>query len=204
MPTKGDLARERIIQAALKVFNQRGFVEATLQEVSRRSGVRQSGIYYYFKNKDELFKAVLEASLHKGRQFIADHLKGLTSPREMIVQYFDATLEWTKVDAAGSQMLILLYYQGAVRAEASVLYASVLQIARARILEILAAGLEAGEFRAPLGLARTAELLHDALLGGVVNYLSTRASSQIATRTAEDKWREYLELVLGSKGAVHG
>jgi AcrR family transcriptional regulator len=49
--------RERIVRAATRVFSERGFHRATMQDIVRASGLSVGAIYTYFKGKDELVLA---------------------------------------------------------------------------------------------------------------------------------------------------
>src|SRR5487761_871977 len=53
--------REQIIDAAMRVFAQKGFSRATNRDVAREAGITTGLIYYYFDNKEALLQAVLEA-----------------------------------------------------------------------------------------------------------------------------------------------
>lgn len=53
--------REQIIDAAMRVFAQKGFASATNRDVAREAGITTGLIYYYFESKEALLKAVLEA-----------------------------------------------------------------------------------------------------------------------------------------------
>ena len=53
--------REQIIDAAMRVFAQKGFARATNRDVAREAGITTGLIYYYFENKEALLKAALEA-----------------------------------------------------------------------------------------------------------------------------------------------
>src|SRR5204862_6080317 len=46
--------RGRIMDAAIKVFAERGFHTATVAEIARSAGVADGTIYLYFKGKDDL------------------------------------------------------------------------------------------------------------------------------------------------------
>lgn len=46
---------ELIIQAALKIFYQRGYGPITVEDIAREAKVAKGTIYLYFKDKDELF-----------------------------------------------------------------------------------------------------------------------------------------------------
>ncbi len=49
--------REQIIDAALRVFAEKGFARATNSEIAREAGNMTPGlIYYYFKRKEDLRK----------------------------------------------------------------------------------------------------------------------------------------------------
>ena len=52
--------RQEILEAALRVFAERGFGGATVKEIAREAGVRSPAlIYWYFKDKRALFGEVL-------------------------------------------------------------------------------------------------------------------------------------------------
>jgi AcrR family transcriptional regulator len=54
--------REYLLQAAAQVFAERGFHEATLDEVAAAAGYTKGAVYSNFKNKEDLFLALLEDS----------------------------------------------------------------------------------------------------------------------------------------------
>ena len=56
----GEDRREQIIDAALRVFAQKGFARATNRDVAREAGITTGLIYYYFKSKEDLLRAALE------------------------------------------------------------------------------------------------------------------------------------------------
>ena len=50
--------KEKIIQAAMKVFAQYGYFRAPVKLVAIEAGVSKGLIFWYFRNKDELIKEV--------------------------------------------------------------------------------------------------------------------------------------------------
>jgi AcrR family transcriptional regulator len=52
--------KQIILQAAAKLFSERGFKETPMSELSKLTGVAEGTIFYHFKNKEELFVAILE------------------------------------------------------------------------------------------------------------------------------------------------
>ena len=52
-----------ILSAALASFAERGFAATRLDDVAARAGVTKGTLYLYFRNKEELFKAVVRQEL---------------------------------------------------------------------------------------------------------------------------------------------
>ena len=52
--------RARILEAAVRVFAERGFFNATVAEIARAAGVADGTIYLYFKSKDDLLLRLFE------------------------------------------------------------------------------------------------------------------------------------------------
>ena len=52
--------REQIIDAAMRVFAQKGFLKATNKDIAREAGITPGLIYYYFESKDALLNAIVE------------------------------------------------------------------------------------------------------------------------------------------------
>lgn len=52
--------KESIIAAAEKHFSVLGFEKTTLDDISAENGKSKTSVYYHFKNKHDIFKAVIE------------------------------------------------------------------------------------------------------------------------------------------------
>ncbi len=52
--------REQIIEAALRVFAQKGFARATNKDIAKEAGITPGLIYHYFPSKEALLKASIE------------------------------------------------------------------------------------------------------------------------------------------------
>jgi len=76
----GDTER-RILDAARRVFVQRGTAGARLQEIAAEAGVTQALVHYYFKNKDALAERVF---LDVGRTMASALVGGGPSPGDSL------------------------------------------------------------------------------------------------------------------------
>lgn len=55
--------RKAIVDAAVKLFTEKGFEQTSMDELARAAGVGKGTIYGYFKAKEEIFLAYCEAEL---------------------------------------------------------------------------------------------------------------------------------------------
>jgi len=51
---KSEETRDRILNAALNLFRERGFDEATMRDIAEEAGVATGAAYYYFPSKDAI------------------------------------------------------------------------------------------------------------------------------------------------------
>lgn len=56
---KRDIVREKILSAAENVFDRHGFEKTTLDDLGRELGMNKTSLYYYYKNKEDIFAAVI-------------------------------------------------------------------------------------------------------------------------------------------------
>lgn len=55
--------KEKIFEVSAKVFGEKGYDGASLDEIAARAKVAKGTIFYYFKNKEELFLSLIERGL---------------------------------------------------------------------------------------------------------------------------------------------
>ncbi|WP_187774774.1 TetR/AcrR family transcriptional regulator [Pedobacter sp. BS3] len=60
-----DILPEQILQAALQLYLRHGLKKVTMDDVSKVIGKSRSTLYYYYKNRDEIFEAVMDALIRE-------------------------------------------------------------------------------------------------------------------------------------------
>lgn len=55
-----ELTRERILEAAEKLFAEKGFHETAMDEIVQAARVSKGGVYFHFPSKEDLFFALLD------------------------------------------------------------------------------------------------------------------------------------------------
>lgn len=72
--------RVRLLQAAEKVSYERGFGNTALADIAKESRVPLGNIYYYFKTKDEIGKAIVERRMARFKKLLKE-LERAESPK---------------------------------------------------------------------------------------------------------------------------
>jgi AcrR family transcriptional regulator len=80
-----DRPRE-ICAAALEVFAERGFAAARLEEIARRAGVSKGTLYLYFKDKEDLFRAVVRDTVAPNIAMMRQAVEAADLPFEAVVR----------------------------------------------------------------------------------------------------------------------
>lgn len=72
---KNEAKRQSILDAALRVFAAKGFAATRMDEVARDAGVAKGTIYIHFKDKEDLFAAILKEVLMPQHTMIVQTLE---------------------------------------------------------------------------------------------------------------------------------
>ena len=77
--------RERILDAAERVFAQHGFFAARVSEIAKEAGVADGTIYLYFKSKDEVLISLFESRMERFNQLLSEAIPTSASPTEKLL-----------------------------------------------------------------------------------------------------------------------
>jgi AcrR family transcriptional regulator len=84
---------DRLKMVALDLFSKRDFASVTIKDIAKSARLNSALIYYYFRDKEDLFKASIEYAIRLALENYA-HLKGRhTNPVDLINDWFDNNLE---------------------------------------------------------------------------------------------------------------
>lgn len=100
---------DRILDAALEVFSERGFEGATVRQIAAKVGVTDPALYAHFKGKKEIFEALMhEAGPGVLISVAVDDTSSQMPPQTAIPEMFGAVVDaWTTPRARAFTSLIL-------------------------------------------------------------------------------------------------
>ncbi len=73
--TSGSEAKERIINAALELFSQKGFDATRVSDIAGAANVNKALIYYYFKSKQDILDFMVHSLLDKAVSIALDFIQ---------------------------------------------------------------------------------------------------------------------------------
>jgi len=90
MQNKKD-TKSKIMMAAIQLFPELGYEKASMRLIAETVGITKPALYYHFKNKDELFRSIVDY----GNQFSIKKLQEIRDESESIEKKL-ADLVWIK------------------------------------------------------------------------------------------------------------
>jgi TetR/AcrR family transcriptional regulator, cholesterol catabolism regulator len=63
-PRQAGAKKQQILEAAAKVFRQKGYDRATLRDIAREARLLPGSLYYYIRSKEDLLRLIVEQPIH--------------------------------------------------------------------------------------------------------------------------------------------
>jgi len=149
--------RHKILKAATKLMNEKGFKETSINEIAQSAGTVDRLIYRHFEGKEELLFSVVEEQMAKWNIFLEEHLQTIHGAenklRKMIwahLSHYDANRDYIN--------LVLIECRTNQRFYESSAYKLIRKYAR-RFLETLKEGVREGVFRKDLNLVLVRDII---------------------------------------------
>jgi AcrR family transcriptional regulator len=135
--------RERILQAARQVFAERGFVEATIEDIVALCEVSRGTFYYYFKNKGDVFEALVRMAVGE----LLGHARTRSASEDLFERIEAGNRRYLEIWAAHRDIFRNLFQVATIEPRFAKLQQEVRDPFVSRICRNLERGLEEGETR---------------------------------------------------------
>ncbi len=168
--------RQQILHEATRLFVDRGYHGLSMREIAEAVGVSKAGLYYHFKDKEDLFLAILTNNLERLEQTI-QQARQAAAVRGQVELFVTEIFQWAPEQRAiirlASQEMDHLS-QHSVTEFTRLYHAKFIS----QIQAMLAAGIEHGELRAMDPVVATW-----LLLGMMYPYLYSSHAGEMNTST---------------------
>jgi AcrR family transcriptional regulator len=187
-------ARDKILREATRIFALRGFTDAKTADICAASEVTKPMLYYYFGDKEGLFRAVLDEGFARVDARVAEVERRATTPAERLTDLAEAAVEIARSDPDLCRLLIGTCFGPAspvagerIRRIGERLYRAFAESARAAVA--------AGDFSAD------AEDVASAVYGAVNLYVMAHLAEPQAQALAPGLGRRVVDLIVNGARA---
>src|SRR5688500_20334525 len=99
--------RERILDAAERVFARVGFFAARVSDIAREAGVADGTIYLYFKSKDDLLISLFESRIIRVNEQLAAAVAAAERPRDQLIAFVRTYLQMIADQPTAAEVLTI-------------------------------------------------------------------------------------------------
>ncbi len=92
-PSTGQGRAEALVAVALDLFAARNFATVTIKDIGREAGANSALIYYYFKDKEDLFRACIESAVEQAFERFRVLHETNDSPADVINDWLDMHID---------------------------------------------------------------------------------------------------------------
>jgi len=90
---RGDVRREQIVQAVLKIIGEQGISSLTTAAIAREIGMSEANLYRHVRNKDEIYFACFEYVRGRIRENLEAASLAASSPIKILRRFFSLQLD---------------------------------------------------------------------------------------------------------------
>ena len=83
--------RQDILNAATKVFGEKGFHSATLDEIAQEAEFAKGTLYLYFESKEDILASIIGTAMEEWKESACSALSGKRPMREELTEMFKMT-----------------------------------------------------------------------------------------------------------------
>lgn len=92
-PAKRSPRMEEILDAAAKIFYEKGYHATTIEDVAREVGMLKGSLYYYIRSKEDLLYELLLQVIRQGDERLVKAIQGVTDAEECLERALGAGIE---------------------------------------------------------------------------------------------------------------
>lgn len=81
-------AKGRLLEAGINLFSEKGYASTSVREITARAGVTKPVLYYYFKNKEGLFRAIMDTAAELQESLLKEILEKPGTTLDRFIHFY--------------------------------------------------------------------------------------------------------------------
>ncbi|MGM0500885.1 MAG: TetR/AcrR family transcriptional regulator [Bacillota bacterium] len=103
---KNDSKKNKVIEAAIKLFSEQGYHKTAVSEIADKAGVAKGTVYWHFESKEQLFWGVVVSGVKSLNKKLAEQAsKNDKSPKEKLEKIISLHLNFFKNSKQVAKMM---------------------------------------------------------------------------------------------------
>jgi AcrR family transcriptional regulator len=135
--------RERLLTAALEIFNTKGYAATSVREVVAAAGVSKPVLYYYFGSKEGIYLELMKGCQATFEEVVSRLAASQGESRERVIRFCQGIFDGVAENLSLVRLIYAIYYgppQGAPHFDYEQFFTRMLEIVRTIVEEGMAKG----------------------------------------------------------------
>lgn len=196
---KGELTRQRIVELAAPIFNQRGFAGCSMQDVMDATGLEKGGLYRHFSSKEELAAEAFRFAVQNSVKIRTEGLESISSALEKLRRIVRQFVELPSPTPGGCPVMNTAIDADDGNPALRKLAVQAVTNWKARLAAIVEEGIRRREIRKNTDPGRVANTIIAALEGGLM--ISRLEGTKTALRDVQKSLETFLEQIARKRKA---
>ena len=198
--SKAERTRQFIIEKTAPVFNMKGYAGTSLADLTEATGLTKGSIYGNFENKEEVAVACFDYNLSRINQAVGQQIAQRTSYFQKLLVYTHFYRDFARASfqIGGCPILNTATEADDTNNLLKDKAAKAVLIWRKRLVDLIKAGIEAGEFKPGVAIEQMALSIIALIEGGIMIAKVTNTPSSL------DKVLQTVELLIIQMKAENG
>ncbi len=173
LKNKGQKTHQKILQAAIQNLAQLGYAKTTFQSIADHCGLSQPLVVHYFKNRENVFPAVINYIVTQTKDVIAITADPEDPPSVQLRKFIRLSLTAVRKDDASAKVILTLNFLAAFEERFQESSAQIKHMVTTELSTIISAGNKTKEFRVK-DIAITTRLLTAYITGVRMSMLNEK------------------------------
>jgi len=164
--------KHKIFMAAAQLFFNKGYNGVAMREICEKTGVSKPTLYYYFGNKEGIYKSLVDAGVALGQSQLLSILKMEIPNKQKLIELVKVSFK----NANDHPEFVKFFQSLFIATEKLPFLDGVIEVARERrrnVAKLIQEGINSGEF----GASAKPQIACDVFIGTITHYIWKQLNS---------------------------
>ena len=184
--------KEKILDVTMKLFNEKGYANTSINEVCRRAKVSKGALYHHFKSKEDLLFTFMDKFFEDYYNEMAPLMQKAKSPSDHIRIMIDISFKFMNPETSNPVVWLSLLNEGKnIKGRIAEYFDNVYFGFRTELKKLITQGKRSGEFRKDLD-SNTIAVIITGVIEGIGIQLLFDSKKRLKLNSIKKKTTDYI------------